>query len=164
MYRLYVVAKFFRKNKIIMLSKVIDVVNSFIHNSYISSETYIGKNTFFAYGGIATVVHRHARIGDNCVIGQCVTIGSKGSTEKNSQIKAPVIGNGVYIGAGARIIGDIKIGDFCIIAPNSVVTKDVESYSVVGGVPAKLIEKITIDKFELKYQYYPGIDKAFKIK
>lgn len=50
-----------------------------------------------------------------------------------------VIGNDVWIGAGAVILGGIKIGDGAIIAAGAVVTKDVEPYAIAGGVPAKLI-------------------------
>ena len=52
-----------------------------------------------------------------------------------------IVGNDVYIGYGATIIGPVKIGDGSIICSNAVVTKDVEPYSIVGGVPAKTIRK-----------------------
>lgn len=52
-----------------------------------------------------------------------------------------IIGNDVWIGSHALIMGGIKIGDGAVIASGSVVTKDVEAYSIVGGVPAKLIKK-----------------------
>lgn len=53
---------------------------------------------------------------------------------------APVIGNDVWIGAGATILRGVNIGDGAIIAAGAVVTKDVEPYSIVGGVPAKHIK------------------------
>lgn len=52
-----------------------------------------------------------------------------------------IIGNDVWIGSHALLMGGIKIGDGAVIAAGSVVTKDVEPYSIVGGVPAKLIKK-----------------------
>lgn len=51
-----------------------------------------------------------------------------------------IIGNDVWIGYGATIRGGIKIGDGAIIANNAVVTKDIEPYKIVGGVPAKVIK------------------------
>lgn len=51
----------------------------------------------------------------------------------------PTIGNRCFIGAGAKIIGNIIIGDDVVIGANAVVTKDIPSGSVVGGVPAKII-------------------------
>ena len=53
----------------------------------------------------------------------------------------PIIGNNVYIGAGARILGPIEIGDNCLIAPNAVVIDSVKSNTIVGGVPAKVLKE-----------------------
>lgn len=92
------------------------------------------------------VIHHNAKIGNNCIIGQGVTIGGKVGSSK-----VPVIGNNVYIGAGVRILGNVEIKDNCVIAPNSVIVKNVEPYSVMAGVPAKKINSITkdnIDKFK----------------
>ena len=52
-----------------------------------------------------------------------------------------IVGNDVWIGSDAKIMSGVHIGDGCIIAANAVVTKDVEPYTVVGGVPAKVIKK-----------------------
>jgi serine O-acetyltransferase len=66
------------------------------------------------------VVHPRARIGPNCLIFQQVTIGvTKGGQQP------PVIGAHVDIGAGAKILGDVHIGDFALIGANAVVVKDV---------------------------------------
>ena len=51
----------------------------------------------------------------------------------------PIIGDNVFIGAGAKILGDITIGDNCVIGANSVVVKSVPSNSIVAGVPAKVL-------------------------
>lgn len=80
------------------------------------------------------VIHPGSRVGVNCLIHQQVTIG----VNRTSNI-APVIGGHVDIGAGAKIIGQIKIGEHSLIGANAVVVKDVEPYAVVGGVPAKVI-------------------------
>lgn len=53
----------------------------------------------------------------------------------------PTIGNDVWIGFGAVILNGVKVGDGAVIAAGSVVTKDVEAYSIVGGVPAREIRK-----------------------
>ena len=50
-----------------------------------------------------------------------------------------IIGNDVWIGCSSQILAGVKIGDGAIIAAGSLINKDVESYSIVGGVPAKLI-------------------------
>ena len=79
------------------------------------------------------VVHYNAKIGKNCTIHQFVTIGGDGRG------KAPVIGDNCFIGSGAVIVGDIKIGNNVTIGANAVVTKDVPDNATVGGVPAKIL-------------------------
>jgi serine O-acetyltransferase len=137
--------------KIFALSSFLERLNYLLHNSYIPSSSHIGEETRFAYGGIGVVIHPHAHIGNHCLCGQGITIGGRNG------IKAvPYIEDNVYIGAGARILGNIRIGHDSIIGPNSVVTKDVEPFSVVAGVPARLISKIDRDNFEKKYKHYYG--------
>ena len=79
------------------------------------------------------VIHSKAIIGSDCVIGQNVTIG-----RRVSRSIAPVIGDRVYIAAGARILGPVTIGSNSIIGANSVVTSDIPPNSVSYGVPAKV--------------------------
>ncbi|MFT5851923.1 MAG: serine O-acetyltransferase [Colwellia sp.] len=105
-----------------------------IFNCAIDPRTQIGKGTFFAYGGIAVVVHKNAIIGENVTISQSVTIGGR-----SNQKGVPVIGNDVYIGAGAIIIGEITIGNNAVIGAGAVVIKDVAIEEVCAGVPAKSI-------------------------
>ena len=80
------------------------------------------------------VVNQNAKIGKNCRIHEGVTIGASGGE------RAPIIGDNVFIGTGAKILGDIKIADNISIGANAVVVKDVlESNITVAGVPAKKI-------------------------
>ena len=75
-------------------------------------------------------ISNKAKIGRDCVIFQQVTIGS--NTLEDSKHKGyPVIGNNVYIGAGAKIIGNVHIGNNCRIGANAVVVDDVPDNSVV---------------------------------
>ena len=84
---------------------------------------------------MAVVIHARAKVGKNCVIGTCVTIGGK-----SHHYEVPVIGDNVYIGSGAKILGPITIGDNVVIGANAVVVKDVPSNCVVAGIPAKVIK------------------------
>lgn len=80
------------------------------------------------------VVNGNAKIGKNCRVQECVTIGST-----NGQSQAPVIGDNVFIGSGARIIGDIYICSGCQIAAGAVVVKNCDVVGTYGGIPARLI-------------------------
>lgn len=88
----------------------------------------------------ALVVAEAAKIGANCRIHECVTIGAT-----NGSSEAAVIGDNVFIGSGAKIIGNVKISSNVAIAANAVVVKDVisEQGCTVGGVPARVISDKT---------------------
>ncbi len=78
------------------------------------------------------VIHPEARIGANCLIMQQVTVGTRDKTG------VPDIGGHVDIGAGAKILGPVRIGDHAKIGANAVVVSDVPSGAVATGVPAKI--------------------------
>lgn len=95
----------------------------------ISGGFYIGH-----FGGI--VISPKAVIGKNCNISQGVTIGFNARGKKKGY---PVIGNCVYIAPGAKIIGNITIGDNVAIGANAVVIDDIPDNAVAVGNPAKVI-------------------------
>jgi len=113
----------------------------FRNNCWIGFDTLFKSKPIFPHGYNGIFISRLAKIGNNCVIFHQVTIGS--NTLKGSNIGAPEIGDSVYIGAGAKIIGNIKIGNNCRIGANCVVTHDVESNSVVITQTARVIKKDT---------------------
>lgn len=79
------------------------------------------------------VIHSDAKIGNNCMIMQQVTVGQLAAAG------APKIGNAVYIGAGAKVLGAIVVGDHAAIGANAVVLIDVPSAATAVGVPARLV-------------------------
>ena len=103
-------------------------------------QSNIGKGTIFHHHGVGCVVHDNAIIGDNCHIFQNVTLGSRW-TNGVLDGGAPIVGNNVLIGAGAVILGDIKIGDNSNIGANAVVLEDVPEGCIAVGVPARIIRK-----------------------
>lgn len=117
------------------IAKFVYYLQCIISNSSVPHSVKIGAGSKFAYGGIGTVIHARVEIGEHCIIGQGITIGGR---SKHYQV--PVIGNNVYIGAGSRILGPIKIGDNSIIAPNAVVIEDVRPNTIVGGIPSRVIK------------------------
>jgi serine O-acetyltransferase len=108
----------------------------YVRNHYgieLPAETRVGRRFMIGHqGGI--VVHPNARIGDECVIRQGCTIGA--AAEHNVQ-EAPVLGNGVQMGAGAVVIGRVRVGDNVRIGPNAVVTRSVAANSVVMAPPPR---------------------------
>lgn len=95
----------------------------------------LGSNVTFEHQhGI--VIHGHAKIGNGCIIRQGVTIGNK---NLDAPFDAPTIGSYVNIGAGAKILGQVRVGNHAVIGANAVVTKDVPEYAIVAGIPAKII-------------------------
>ena len=99
-------------------------------------EVNVGRNfRIDHFGGI--VVSGYASFGDNCVLRNGVTVGLKNIENKT----APNIGNNVNIGAGAKLLGPLKIGDNVDIGANAVVISDVPSNSIAVGIPARIIPK-----------------------
>lgn len=93
--------------------------------------------------GMGVVIGYSACVGENVLIRQGVTLGAGNYRPEDSSVRIhPVIEDFCAIGAGAVVLGPITIGHHSVIGANSVVTKDVEPYSVVAGAPAKLIRRI----------------------
>lgn len=81
------------------------------------------------------VINSNVRIGENCMLQPGTLVGQKGD-ENN----VPSIGDNVYFGPGCKVIGKITIGNDVVIAPNSVVVKDVAEGCIVSGIPAVVIK------------------------
>ncbi len=101
----------------------------------ISFETCIGPGFYIGHFG-NIVVYKDVIIGKNCNIAQGVTIGVLGVGKKGS----PKLGDNVYIGAGAKVLGDIRVGNNVRIGANAVVLHDVPDNATVVGIPAKVIK------------------------
>jgi len=99
------------------------------YNAKIGSGFYIGH-----FGGI--IVNWRSIIGNNCNISSGVIIGQ---SNRGKSRGFPVIGDNVFIGPGAKLIGRINVGNDVAIGTNSVVTSDVPDKAVVVGIPAKII-------------------------
>jgi serine O-acetyltransferase len=120
----------------VFLQKWIEVITGIS----IPETTVIGRRLNIEhFGGI--IIHGNVVIGDDCQIRQGVTIGNRGDDEPHG---APTIGDRVQIGAGAKLIGRIVIGNDVKIGANSVVITDIPPDSVAVGVPAKIIAKVSV--------------------
>ncbi len=108
---------------------------------------HVGNN-FYAGYNCTMLDYAEIRIGDNCMVGPDVGIYTTYHDEKPegrylSGYAEPItIGNDVWIGGGARILSGVTIGDGAIIAAGAVVRNNVDSRTIVGGVPAKFIKNV----------------------
>lgn len=96
----------------------------------------IGK-AFFIDHGAGVVIGETTIIGDNVTIYQGVTLGGV-STKKEK--RHPTLGSNIIVGAGAKILGNISIGDYVQVGANSVVIKDIPAYSTVVGIPGRIVK------------------------
>lgn len=115
-----------------MLNKIIEIIAGIS----ISSRASIGKGLFIGhFGGI--FIHSRVIMGERCSISQGVVIGSLGLGKRG----APHLGNRVFIGSGAKVLGSITIGNDVRIGANAVVITDVPDGSTAVGIPARVITR-----------------------
>jgi len=106
-----------------------------LYNCSLPSKATIGPGIILLHTG-AIYIHPATVIGSNCVIGAQVVIGQS----RMDDTRVPKIGNNVFIGAGAKIVGPLTVGDNTVIGANAVVLKDTPKYSTMVGIPAKAIK------------------------
>ena len=111
----------------------------------------IGKN-FFIDHGAGVVIGETTEIGDNCTLYQGVTLGGTG---KDMGKRHPTVGNNVMIGAGAKVLGPIKIGDNTKIAAGSVVLHEIPANSTAVGTPARVVKQDGIKVEQLDQIHIP---------
>jgi serine O-acetyltransferase len=124
------------------LARYFQSLSSRIFGADIHPASTIGPGCVIS-GSTGIVIGETAVLGNDCYISHDVTLGGTG---KESGDRHPKLGRAVFVGAGATILGNIKVGDGAVINAGSVVTKPVDSYVRVGGVPAKFISKIATDE------------------
>ena len=95
----------------------------------------IGRRLIIEHSG-SIVIHGNSVIGDDCIIRQGVTIGNK---RMDDPFGAPVLGNRVNVGAGAKILGRVHIGNDVEIGANAVVICDVPDGAIAVGIPARIV-------------------------
>jgi len=104
----------------------------------------IGRR-FFIDHGMGVVIGETSEIGDDVLLYQGVTLGGTG---KDTGKRHPTIGNGVVIGTGAKILGNIRIGDHAKVGAGSVVVRPVPDHSTVVGVPGRVVGGAETDPLE----------------
>lgn len=109
----------------------------------------IGKGVMIDHAH-SIVIGETAVVGDNVSMLHSVTLGGTGKEDGD---RHPKIGNGVLIGAGAKILGNIRVGDHSRVAAGSVVLEDVPSCKTVAGVPARIVGEAGCDEPALMMEH-----------
>jgi serine O-acetyltransferase len=110
-------------------------MNEIVNGISIQPQATIGEGLYIVHGG-AVHISGKAVIGDNCNISHEVTIGVAGRGAKRG---TPKIGDRAFIGAGAKILGPVEIGNDVAVGANAVVTKSLPDRAVAVGIPAHVI-------------------------
>jgi len=134
---IYRIAHAIRKAGIPLLPRMLSQTGRFFTGIEIHPGAQIGKS-FFIDHGMGVVIGETTITGDNVTIYQGVTLGGTG---KEKGKRHPTIGNNVVIGTGAKVLGNITIGDNSYIGANAVVIKDVPPNSTVVGVPGRITKQ-----------------------
>ena len=111
----------------------------------------IGEGIFIDHGS-GVVIGETAEIGNDVTIYQGVTLGGTG---KDVGKRHPTVGNGVTIGAGAKVLGNITIGDCTNIGAGSVVVDDVPQHSTVVGIPGRIVKQRVFVQGQLLHNRIP---------
>lgn len=150
----YRIAHRFYKRGFERIARVIMGITQVVTNVDIHPACTIGRRVFLDHA-CGIVIGATAEVGDDVLIYQGVTLGGV-SLEKGK--RHPTIKNGAVIGSGAKILGNITVGQNCRIGSNSVVVKDVPDDSTAVGIPARVIEKGR-DKSSHAHNKIPDINK-----
>jgi serine O-acetyltransferase len=133
----YRVAHFFYKMRLFFIARLISQFGRSMTGIEIHPGAQIGRGLFIDHG-MGVVIGETSIIGDNVLLYQGVTLGGTG-LEKGK--RHPTIGNNVVIGTGAKVLGNITVGDNSYIGANAVVIKDVPANSTVVGVPGRITKQ-----------------------
>ncbi|MCD6595295.1 serine O-acetyltransferase [bacterium] len=134
---LHKIAHFFWRNRFQLIARIISEFSRFINGIEIHPGAQIGRR-FFIDHGTGIVIGETTIIGDDCTLFQGITLGGTG---KEKGKRHPTLGNGIVIGAGAKILGNIEIGDGVRIGAGSVVVRHVPPNCTVVGIPGRIVRR-----------------------
>lgn len=128
------------RRRLAPLARIVSFVNFAVFGIEIAMRCEIGPGLYLPHT-VGTVIGAQ-RIGRNAVIYQNVTLGAKELDLGYHADERPVIGDNVTIGAGAKVLGGITVGNHVVIGANAVVTTSLPDSVVAGGVPARILRPI----------------------
>lgn len=115
--------------------RVLEAAARILFGIEISADSDIGPGFYIGHSGGIVV---HGDLGTQCSIGQGVTIGSKGAGRSDGY---PRLGHRVYLGAGAMVIGAVRVGDDAVIGANTVVVQDIPAGARVVSAPVRILPR-----------------------
>ncbi len=121
--------------KLYTLARMISQISRGLTGIEIHPGARIGRR-FFIDHGMGVVIGETSEIGDDVLIYQGVTLGGTG---KEAGKRHPTLGNSVVIGTGAKVLGNITLGDYVKVGAGSVVTRSVPAHSTVVGIPGRIV-------------------------
>lgn len=131
----YRMAHWIWKKRIPFVPRALSQFARFLTGTEIHPGAMIGSGLFIDHG-MGVVIGETTEIGNNVTLFQGVTLGGTG---KQRGKRHPTIGNHVVVGAGAKVLGPIIIGDYVKIGANSVVLQNVPDHSTVVGIPGRIV-------------------------
>ena len=135
---IYRIGFWFRRHHCRLLAGIMERIMHHLSHCWISTDAEIGLGFFVAHVS-GLIIGANTKIGKNCDVRQNVTFGANyDKVDANGRAK-PLVGDNVSVGAGAVVIGPVKIGSNSVIGANTVVNRDVPENVIVFGVPAKVI-------------------------
>ena len=132
------ITHFINALRIPLIPRVLSQISRFLTGIEIHPGAQIGRGFFIDHGN-GVVIGETAEIGDNVLIFHQVTLGNANFNSNGK--RHPTVGDNVIIGAGAKLLGPISIGDYTQIGAGSIVTKDIPMHSVVVGNPGRVIKR-----------------------
>ena len=111
----------------------------------------IGRGLMIDHG-MGVVIGETTEIGDNCTIYQGVTLGGTG---KDIGKRHPTLGNNIMVGAGAKVLGPVRVGNNSKIAANAVVLSEIPENSTAVGIPSKVVRREGVKMMDLDQIHIP---------
>ncbi len=134
---LHRLAHWFYQRRVPLLPRVISQCGRFFTGIEIHPGARIGRR-FFIDHGMGVVIGETAEIGDDVLLYQGVTLGGTG---KEKGKRHPTLGNNVVVGSGAKVLGNIVVGNYVKVGAGSVVVKPVPDYATVVGIPGRIVRQ-----------------------
>ena len=136
---LYRWAQWMQNHRLGIIASVLIILNKFLNGCVIGRHAQFGPGLVLMHP-VGVVINGGVKGGENVVIESGVVIGA---ARNGFPVQTPQLGNDVFIGAGAKVLGDLTIGNHVLIGANAVVLHDVPDQSTAVGMPAKAIPRRT---------------------